>query len=319
VAERQHFVPEVYLRRFTRNASGFFFKASHKPNFLQIESRPVSRVCFYDDYYNLKAPEILRDRTVLEDLNFIERNAFDYESNLNETLNCFVTCGDSIPHQKVRELIEVILKLKQRNPFNRESFRKEHSDTESTKVILDREGEKLKDFLLQNTKHPEETIKTIIENSKDKILANDKFHEEAHKRILIDTYLGDNEAMDNAVKVILALGVTVLRPINTSTYFITSDNPGFSLLGDKVFNTNYGNFDRVGFPMSSKVAVLFGGFDKTVGQPTRRVNSISMTDEQMEIFNYCTIFNCCDSLFCGDKDYLTKLIDRFVKTKKFLT
>lgn len=94
------------------------------------------------------------------------------------------------------------------------------------------------------------------ENAKTKLL-DDPQPIDSHHRGLTDNVFGNNEAAIAAKQITLTMKVCLLHPASSRSYFLTTDNPGFTRLDNKIFNTNYERFDAVGFPLASKDSVYF--------------------------------------------------------------
>jgi hypothetical protein len=145
-------------------------------------------------------------------------------------------------------------------------------------------------------------------------LANDRvLHEEFQKQNIIEAIRGTNEPINQAKKKIQRFNIYTLEPLSSKDYFVTSDNPGFTLIGNKVFNTNFGQFDSIGFPINSKQLVMFmGQSSQSELEILKRINYRNLTSKEVDRFNHCTTFNAYEYVYCESKKYLTEYIERFV-------
>src|SRR5690606_19850285 len=79
-AQKQHFVPEVYLRQFTRNQNGFFYQLDISIQRLDIREVHVHNVCYFTNYYDVENQGELRELG-LNDPRYLEKS-FTYENIL---------------------------------------------------------------------------------------------------------------------------------------------------------------------------------------------------------------------------------------------
>lgn len=84
MSQRQHYVPQIYLKQFTVDLNGFFFRAKPKPYSAGgISKRHINNVCYLEDFYVFQNADVL-EKLPGQDANFIETNAFKYETRLDE-------------------------------------------------------------------------------------------------------------------------------------------------------------------------------------------------------------------------------------------
>lgn len=308
VKQKHHYVPKIYLREFSKNRLGHFFAAGPKPNFLKtINPKHAEQVCYVDNFYTLG--ERTKEQLEVDDIDFLEKKAFDYEKRLLPRII------SKLKHKNVYltksyfdSLIDIYLNLKQRNLFYRKGFQNEDmsklTDNEINKMLH------LKPWIEEMSG---QNFESFMGKIKEQIIRDKDLPDELHKQTLIETAKGTNDAINNAKDVLKKMELFVLEPINNSDYFITSDNPGFTLLGDKVFNTNFGRFDSIGFPINSKQTVFLKGLSSQSSvEIHKRINFIKLRTKGIDLMNYCTIFNSNEYVFCESKKYLVDLINRFV-------
>ncbi len=305
--QRQHYVPKVYLKEFTRDRSGHFYAAGPRPKHLtSIDYRHVEQVCYSHNFYTLR--ENTKDQAEVEDNNFLEKKAFDYEKRLLPRII------DKLRHKNVYlnksyhdSLIDIYLNLKQRNLFYRHNF-----IGQDMSALTDKQIDGMKPLKSWIEEMSGESFDNFMGKIKEKIILDTDLPAEMHKQTLIESAFGKNDAINKAKECLKRMTLYVFEPLNNSDYFLTSDNPGFSLLGDKVFNTNFGRFDAVGFPISSRQTVFLTGNSKQNQlEILKRINFVKLDTKRMDLINYCTIFNSNEYVFCETKKYLTELVKRF--------
>lgn len=309
--QKHHYVPKIYLRQFTNELKGHFFGAGPKPDLLKtIKTRHVDEVCYVDNFYTLNKGETLK-RYSLDDRNFIEKNAFNYEKfRIRQVINKFKNKNVNLNKSYHEQLIDIYLSIKMRNIF----IRNQHQDTNVINQILDKEVENFKVMKTWIESVSGESYEGIMGRARDS-LTNDKvLHEEFQKQSIIEALKGTNEPINQAKRKIQRLKIYLLEPLSSKDYFTTSDNPGFTLIGNKVFNTNFGQFDSIGFPISSKQAIMFMGLSTQSDlELVRHIHYRKLTSRDMDRFNNCTAFNAVKYVYCESKKYLTEYIERFIQ------
>lgn len=308
--EKHHYVPKLYLRQFTKELKGHFFGAGPKPDLLQtIKNKHVSEVCYLDNFYTLNKNESL-ERFSLDDKNFIEKKAFKYESSrIRQIINKFKNRNVNLTKSYHEQLIDIYISIKMRNIF----VRNQHKDTALINQTLDKEVENfkvMKTWIEEVSGENYESLMSRVRNS----LANDKvLHEEFQKVSIIEAMKGTNEPINEAKRKIQRLNLYLFEPLSDKDYFITSDNPGFTLIGNKVFNTNFGQFDSIGFPINSRQLVMFMGLSlQSDLEILKRINYRKLTSKEVDRFNSCTTFNAFEFVYCESKKYLTDFVARFI-------
>lgn len=310
MSQRQHYVPQIYLKQFTLDLNGFFFRAKPKPYSAGgISKRHINNVCYLEDFYVFQNTDVL-EKLPGQDANFIETNAFAYENRLDEIFSIFKSRSDTIERSVLHEFISIILSIKHRNPFYKKEFVKLYADKENLERVLSREALALKRQLGVTEDNP--VIDSIIEGIKVSISNDQGLPDESYKRTIVENALTTDTPIEEVKLILAEMDLIVMEPVSETCYFITSDNPGFTLVGDKVYNTQFGEFNAVGFPINSRQAVLFVNRRKENGvQPVRNIEYRKLDRTQVELYNYCTIFNSQESIFCENKEYLSSVISSF--------
>lgn len=264
-------------------------------------------MCYIDNFYTL------RDETSrqfgLGDIEFLEKKGFDYEKKLLPRI------VDKFRHKNVylnssyhESLINIYLSLKQRNLFYRRYFQSMDLAALTEKHIKD-----LKPMKAVIEQLSGEDFDSFMGKIKGQIVDDSLLPEEMHKQMLVESHKGTNEAINDAKKALERLNLYLLEPSREKDYFLTSDNPGFTLLANMVFNTNFGRFDSIGFPINSRQAVfLTGQSNQSTLEIHKRINFISLDPKAVERFNHCTIFNANELVFCESKKFLTEAIGSFL-------
>lgn len=304
--QRQHYVPKVYLRQFSENRSGHFYAAGPKPHLENIRMKHVEHVCFFENYYTLK--DETKIHLNVDDHNYIEKNAFGYESRLLRRII------DKLRHKNVYlsksyfdSLIEIYLNIKQRNPWYRNGF-----DSSQISKAVNRQIDRMrvaKDWIEEMSG---ENFDIFMGRIKGKITQDKDFPNELHKRILVESFHGQDEAMGKIARVMREMNLFVVEPSTCSEYFLTSDNPGYTTWKDRVFNTHFAQFNTIGFPLNSRqFMLLIGRSSQSQLEIHKKINYVKFKTDAVQMLNEGTIINANEYIFCENKKYLVDVIKKY--------
>jgi len=296
--QNQHFIPKSFLNEFTFNRNGWFHELNIATK--QIKKRHAKNACISSNYYDIKDENILR-RFSLDNPRYLE-NSFTYENNLGKVLTKIRKKHPYLIRQEFQTIVEAYVSLKHRTPH----FRKQISDNKMMGEILDstiRDIEKEHRELIRshNFNYDEFAVDFKNKTLNDKELP--KIH---HLTSLVETSKNQNPAVKEAMLKILSMNIIIVETTNDD-YFFTSDNPGYSLDGSKMFNTNYGKFDKIHFPINSRQMILFHGFDSTnYINPLVRLTYVKAPSSFVSEVNRLTKLIADEKLFCENRDFLKR-------------
>lgn len=296
--QKQHYVPEVYLKHFTKK--GIFFSAKPKSiNYKFPLKKYPGQVCYLKDFYNLTNHE--------KQIDYIEKKAFNYESEkLNLLFSNFKNRTPILTPEHHSEIIDIYLSLKHRNPYFRR-FLKEFN----VESILNKQIEELKEKKNIIEKLSQKPFEQLMAEIKFSILSDTELPDWNHKNAIVQHSEGLNIPINEAKEKLLLFQLTILEPLNAEDYFITSDNPGFSVLEDvKIYNTNFGNFDVVGFPINSKQLLTFYK-RKDLLDKSPHVQYLKIPTTSVFIINECSAINSIEYIFCENREYLDKFTKQY--------
>lgn len=301
---KHHYVPEVYLRNFSKGLSGHFFRI--KRGNIRAKQVHASAVCYRKDFYEKKNDDILKVHG-LSEKTFLETRGFSYESKWPRIITAFIGNNQYVSRGIYEDLISAYVSIKQRTLW----YRKQLSDVN----LLDGVFEKVtSEFRKQNQilfKALDVDFATIALESKSKIF-DSSFSEEIQLRGLIETVQKTNHAYQDAFIKLLSMNFEIVTPSSPHDRFITGDNPGFSLDGNKIWNTNFGKFDLIVFPVSSKFSIVLKGFSAINHLDVlKRIRIRRISSQETEMINYGTLCVSDEMIFCEDDSYLEAFAKRF--------
>lgn len=304
VVMRHHFVPEIYLKQFSKDCAGHFFRV--KRGNKKIKWIHTSGVCYRDDFYNINDPELLNTHSLAEN-SFLEKYAFPYERGWVNLIENFKT-QQYIDRSIHERLLRAYMSLKQRTPF----FRKQFADQKLLANVFERVTSEMHEQYKTLIEHSNVDFDSMKADQLAKIRDASRYSEETHLRGLIESVQGVNVAWRDAFVKLLSMNFEVLTPAVENDFFLTSDNPGFSLNGEQIWNTNFGWFDTVAFPISSKHAIYFNQFNSLNHlEVLKRVRYRKITSAEIDTINYATLVVSDELLFCENEVYLKNFLNRF--------
>jgi hypothetical protein len=298
----QHYIPKVYLKAFA-NAQKVLYQL--KKNHHKVTQTTVSKICYSPHYFTIQREET-KQMHQIKDAYHIEKNAFKKQENRYEKL----LKKFSVPHlsnylisrSEAREFLDILTTIKRRNPavrkilsanyleyFNSDALRKDIAPG----LELDKE--------LEGTDPEEYLQKFILELNNDPKRIHDLY---------LTSFLGKERRVTEKVLDTLMQFKLYIHFAPIGSQFITSDNPGFTVVDDIV--TNYGGLSQEFmfiFPLTPTCCLLIDASEKddplslskTIHTKHVDVSSVSLT-------NKSTLSVAREKVFAYGKEELKKLI-----------
>lgn len=299
---KHHYVPEAYLRHFSTNNTGHFFRVRRGRH--KVKPVHASGACYQYGFYSIGNADILKSHGLTDPL-FLETHGFPYESRWPSIVKAFTGNKVYVDRKTHEEIIRAYISLKQRTLLYRKQFTNKQVLDGAFEAVTKRFVEEYQ-FILDHLKID---FDRIANEQRKKMFDSGKFPEETHLRGLIESVKGTNTAYKDALIKILGMNFEILTPRSTSDFFLTCDNPGFSLDGDKVWSTNFGKFDSIIFPLSSSHVMRVYGFSPLNHLDVlKRISTKRIDSNQVEIINRLTMQISDEFIFCESKDYLANFI-----------
>lgn len=305
---KQHFVPEVYLKRFCIKKDGMLYtlkvKVEH-PTKVKLVNK--SNICYEPDRYTFDSQEFMIDLNV-KDPYAIEKNCFQYENSVLETLFDKIDNFQKFTKSEYEKLLRILFDIKQRNPsyskmLHEIDFMSIASTNEITKYQI-QARELLKSYGLSN-----QEIDETIEVAFNKI--RNKFQDDNHKNNFYRSgFLETNEVKEELINKLLKWEALVLFT-DYSNPFITSDNPGFTLdAKNRILNTNFNKALFFVFPISPKSLLILKKAENVSLEIFKQINYLKA--KPYEVLN----FNCA-TLKSSNKLIISQLEEQLCITSEF--
>ncbi|MEJ1241876.1 DUF4238 domain-containing protein [Chryseolinea sp. T2] len=319
-----HYVPECYLNSFTiPDGKGGIMFWKWRTQYRSIGKSCPSQVCYENYFYDLDQSVMSRYGTTNPSL--IEQHAFkDFEDNIQAIVAEFATKPATIPIpvfllicrgyilQKLRtptyikgvKEVDKISGLEMRMKAF-ESFRKElkkddprldrfRSDPNFDYYFTDDYWDNLR----KDVPHIPFDAKTTQQQS------------------IIEALSGISETANHALFRLAQMRVVVINAPE-GEYFLASDNPGFSILrhpNEPIFLTHsfrLNDMIAAFYPISSNQALMFQMIQEPPSdERDRHLNYYSASPEDMYVYNQDTLKNSDQYVFCCDREYLRRFIER---------
>ncbi len=313
--KKHHYVPQCYLKNFTFDNRLYVLDVRKvQKGYNELPTlRHTASICYFPNYYTIE--ENMGDsefRLNAYDALYIERDVLSKLENKYGKI--FEKLSENIPLvlQDAIDLTDFIIQLKLRNPYwMKETLEKKKSSLiDSAMDSLDFEK------FTENPRFqyiPKEIKKAIAETVRDKNKLNPTFS----KQMQLFSLIQRNDDIENRNEkfrlAIINCKWMVYESPKNGPYFITSDNPGYSLKGNdgKTYNTNYSDPFMLFFPLSPKLCLVISGAEKdnsyTDKSPQKIFRKGIVTADQVIAINNSSMQCVTNLLIAVDTWYLSQI------------
>lgn len=240
--KKHHFVPECYLKRFI--ADGKLVTLDIRKVQKGFNEYPrfntPGKICYYEDYYTID--DTLRDGQF--ELNkhddfFIEVKALKTLEEKYGDLFEGIVNRKKLTHRELIDICDFIIQLKQRNPYWLHNVVEKNKDK-----WVDESLEKVYQKLLASDvpfkNFPREIIEGIFMNVSEKTKNHPTFSKQLQLFGLIQRYTDSSEFNQQYRSALTNCQWFLMTAPDGGPYFITTDNPGFSIGKDNlIYNTKF--------------------------------------------------------------------------------
>jgi len=306
MGQRQHYVPKVYLKRFSYDNVGNFFSLRVDSNYQteKVRKSHSSKECFEFDRFKFRNNLMRRDLEILDD-NYIETKVFDYEKRELTELFDFLDYRKDITKSQAKRLLEILFSIKRRNPSFSKKFNSDSLEHYSNEVM---EGIKkeLEEHILNDEEREYMISKLLKLVERDSSMPN--YNMDMYRKVIVDTskklYNDETKRIEN-----LANSNFVVMQTDYDVPFITSDNPGFTLKNQvEVYNLELNFIDQFCFQISPRSLLIINlkkpEFDNLI---VKRVEYKKASPEAVFQYNMATFHNANNKVFSNSNIYLNSL------------
>jgi len=295
---KHHYVPEVYLSRFSLNSNGDLYTLKVKSEFKEkIKNKNKSQICYTIDGYKFDNNEIIKQFNI-QDNNIIEKTAFLYENSKLKILFDKIDYFNSLTKSEFRDLLNIILDVKARNPVFSDNIKKINT---SSKYFDNRlNGLKyLSKKLCEKYGLDPKIVDNVQKDVKQKF-ANQNYKLNVHKSNFLNPHPVREELLDKLVN-----WDAIILYTEYNNPFITSDNPGFTIQPDnKILNMEFGKVNRFIFPISPKCSLALFKNDKKTLNIYKELQFKKATLRMIQDINKGTLINSHELIIGSLKEQL---------------
>lgn len=299
-----HFVPEVYLKEFANSQKQLF---SLRKKFPKVTVKTVAQVCYKPNYFKLHSKDNLTLYNI-KDHYHIEKSVFKKHENSYPKLVKKVTqpsiSATNISKSELALFFEILITIKKRNPTYRE------------RVISDYKNYVTSEQFRKDAEVGIELAKTI--DTIDPVEYFENYIKEAStdENKQSDMYLRrflakQNENTQDVINTFLEHKIYMYHaPFGIQ--FITSDNPGFTLLpnGELLYFGGLGLDFKFLFPLTPKCCLFITHGDRDTENRyllDKTINLIHTDKATVAMINNCTYNVAIEKVFA----YGSGILDLF--------
>lgn len=258
--KKHHFVPECYLKNFMTDKDLYTLDLSKvlKGYKAQPKSSQPGMICYYEDYYKIEA-EFADNQFKLNDYDelFIETEVLRKLEGKYNSLYQKITSSNKLSFTEAVDLSDFIIQIKVRNPYWLEHTLKMHKDEwidNSMDNIFNSSFLKEERF----ARIPEEIQRLVYDHVRESNKADPDYAKKIQLYGLIQRYSENDERNELFREAIIKSEWLLLVSPLYGPYFITSDNPGFSISQNDnlIYNTRFIKGFAFHFPLSARFCLL---------------------------------------------------------------
>lgn len=313
--KRHHYVPQCYLKNFTLDSRLYVLDVRKVQKGYKVfpTLRHTASICYFLNYYTIE-DNMGNSEFKLNayDALYIERGVLSKLENKYGKIFKKLSGNIALMLQDAIDLTDFIIQLKLRNPY----WMKEILEKKKN-FLIDTAMESL-DFEKFNDDHrfqniPKELKIAITESVKLKNKLNPTFSKQMQLFSLIQRSEDIKNSNEKFRLALIDCKWIVYEAPQDGPYFITSDNPGYSLKGDdgKTYNTNYSHPFTFLFPLSPKLCLVISSNEKDnsyTGKSSKKIYRRCKVHANQVIAINNSSMQCVTNLLIGvDNWYLAQI------------
>lgn len=250
--EDSHIVPKTYIAQFT-NANGRLLKIKKDIIKFPKTSNELypSAVCYKDNFYRFENPLFIQ-RHDIDNPSFVEKNSFkSYENRLGKILDKIVKRQPFLSDDDAFTLIFAFLSMKQRNNVVRKGITKDKINNlfdEQISIFSQDSYFKIEVSEAFNLSSVE--IIETIEKMRSQWADDSNTSKDLHNSYLLDSHSKDDSFLANLASYLMQFPWFIFES-KSNDIVITSDNPGFCIDDEKLYNTKFDSIFEFIYPLDS--------------------------------------------------------------------
>jgi hypothetical protein len=311
--KKHHFVPECYLKNFLNKNMLYTLNLSNlKKGYSNcIKEANPSMICYLEDYYKIEN-EILINRFNLDnqDTLFVETTVLtSLEQEYPKLYQKIINSGE-LNYEEAVDFSEFIVQIKLRNPY--------YLENSISKNKIEWLNSSMEDIYTEITNDPKFfNINDELKELAFRIVKEDNLNEiGSDKKLqlssLLRRHFKDVNEEDKIRDAIIKNQWILLCAPENGPYFITTDNPGFSItdFDDKIYNSRFKDGFLFHFPLSPKFCLLISDIEKGENQndgEQKIIDHVNVDAIGVIKINDCSIQRTNKLLIASDDWYLIQI------------
>jgi hypothetical protein len=264
--KKHHFVPQCYLKNFTQQNQIYALdvrKVQKGYKELPIQKH-TAQICYFNNYYTIDA-ELGNSQFRLEsyDALYIEVQVFSRLENRYGKLFEKITADVVLTLQDAIDLADFFIQLKLRNPYWLKETLEKKKDSFIDSAMDGLETDKF--YNNPKFQHmPLELKQAVADWVRSENKTNIKFSKQMQLFSLIQRNLNQESRNEKFRLALIDCKWMIYEAPESGPFFITSDNPGYSLKGNDglTYNTNFIDPFMFFFPISFKYCLVIDSEQK---------------------------------------------------------
>lgn len=275
----QHYVPKVYLKQFESNRKKLYSLHNKAHKFSPyVKEVTKGQLGYLPDFYTIKNEKNL-ERLGLSDKDAIEKvfNA-RVENRFEKILARLLSPLQTLSMQDAKEVLVMLLAMKQRNPMFRRVFESPQTLITAFDRRFDEVFEARATFEKILKREGVMSFEDFVEYGRNyvhKFAHDPNTPQDLHTERIVKLYQNEETIIKEIAGSLLGCEWYIFET-NHQRPFITSDNPGFCIdNNERVHNLKFSNFAEFVFPLTPKYLLLI------TARSTEQVGSLKQIYHQL--------------------------------------
>lgn len=314
-SKKHHYVPQCYLKNFTQMSQLYVLdirKVQKGYKELPI-AKHTGMICYFNDYYTIE-PNDGNDQFRLNDYDslFIESKVLSQLENRYGKIFEKLSKGISLSSLEAINLIDFIIQLKLRNPYWMKETLEKRKESFIDAAMDNLQAEKY----INNPRFqhiPTQLKQAVADWVRRENKANPKFSKQMQLYSLIERDRDSENRNEGFRLALIDCNWVIYEAPKNGPYFITSDNPGYSLKenDEKIYNTNFSDHFMFFFPLSFNYCLVISSHEKDYAyskqSPSKQYSSYVVSTDQVIAINNRSLQLINNLLIAVDKSYLSQV------------
>lgn len=313
--KKHHYVPQCYLKNFTYENELYVLDVRKVQKGYKEKPMPkhTAKICYFNNYYTIES-EMGSTQFRLEayDALYIETQVLSKLENRYGKIFEKLSTNIIISLQDAIDLTDFIIQLKLRNPYWMHETLEKKKNNFIDSAMDSLEADKFaKSARFQHM--PLELKQAVADWIRNENKANPKFSKQMQLFSLVQRSLDQENRNEKFRVAVIDCKWMIYEAPENGPFFITSDNPGYSLKGNDglTYNTNFSDPYMFFFPISFRYCLVIASEQKDFAysnkEPHKKYKSGVIPSDLVITINNSSM-QCMNSLLMAvDTWYLSQI------------